>query len=115
MTPPMNPKSLFVEAVRPMEDLPASLREHAADVTAQEEHRFEESYVEFLGAQIRLHPRGPEWAARLTRRRAALLPFCGVTLLRGTVQVGNGNFTVEVQPETRAVIHWEEYEQDSAV
>jgi hypothetical protein len=110
MTPPMNPKALFVEAVRAMENLPASLREHAGDVTALDEHRFDESYIEFLDTQIRLSSRGPEWTARLTRRRAALLPFCGVTLLRGRVQIGNGDFTVEVQPETRAVIHWEEYE-----
>ena len=98
-----------------MTSLPASLREHAVDVTALEEHRFDESYTKFLDTQIRLSPRGPEWTARLTRRRAALLPFCGVTLLRGRVQVGDVDFTVEVHPETRAVIHWEEYEYDHAV
>jgi hypothetical protein len=31
-------------------------------------------------------------------------------LLRGRVQVGDIHFTAEVHPETRAVIHWEEYE-----
>jgi len=53
----MNSKALFIEAVRAMASLPASLREHASDVTALEEHRFDESYIEFLDTQIRLSPR----------------------------------------------------------
>jgi hypothetical protein len=55
-----------------------------------------------------LSPRGPEWTELLKRRRAALLPFCGVTLLRGRVQVGDADFTVEIDPAAGAVIHWEE-------
>ena len=43
-----------------MASLPARLREHAGDVTALEEHAFDESYIEFLDTQIRLSPRGPE-------------------------------------------------------
>jgi hypothetical protein len=39
-----------------------------------------------------------------------LLPFCDVTLLRGRVQVGDADFTVEIEPKIRAVILWEEYE-----
>jgi hypothetical protein len=94
--------------------LPARLRDHIADVRGVEEHRFDESYIEFLDTQIHLSPRGPEWTERLTRRRAALLPFCGVTLLRGSVHVAGSDFTVEVDPKTKAVIHWEEYEDDHA-
>jgi hypothetical protein len=105
---------LFVETVRAAADLPALLREHASDVTGLEEHRFDQSYIEFLDTQIRLSPRGPQWTERLKRRRAALLPFCGVTLLRGRVQVGDTDFTVEIDPAARAVIHWEQYEYDHA-
>lgn len=94
--------------------MPALLREHAPDVTGLEEHRFEQSYIEFLDKQIRLNPRGPDWTARLVRRRAALLPFCDVTLLRGRVQAGGADFIVEIDPATRAVVHWEEYEYDHA-
>jgi len=72
-------------------------------------HRFDGSYIEFLDTQIRLSPRGPEWTERLKRRRAALLSFTGVTLLRGRGQVGKADFTVEIHPETRAIVHWEEY------
>lgn len=102
--------ALFVEAVHRASDLPARLREHAGDVTGLEEHHFDQSYIEFLDTQIRLSPRGPEWTERLKRRRAALLPFCDVTLLRGRVLIDTADFTVEIDPEDRAVIHWEEYE-----
>ena len=110
----MNSKNLFAEAVRAMASLPASLREHAEEVTGLKEHRFDESYIEFLDTQIGLSPRGPEWTERLKSRRAALLPFVGVTLLRGRVQVGEVDFTVEIHPETKVVVHWEEYEPAKA-
>jgi hypothetical protein len=108
-TEPMRQKVLFIEAVHAMKDLPALLREHADEVTALGEHTFDRSYIDFLDGQIRLNPRGPEWTERLVRRRANLLPFCGVTLLRGRVQVGEFHFSVEIHSEKRIVIHWEEY------
>ena len=107
----MSDKALFVEVVRATLNLPASLREHADDVTALAEHRFDESYIEFLDTQIRLTPRGPDWTKRLERRRAALVPFCGVTLLRGSVQVAGTHCTVEIDPKARAVVHWEDYDE----
>jgi hypothetical protein len=108
----MSYKALFTQTVRAAQTLPASLRDHADDVTALEEHRFNRSYIEFLDEQIRLSPRGPEWTERLKHRRADLLPFCDATLLRGRVRVGEADFTVEIDPKTRAVIHWEQYEFD---
>jgi hypothetical protein len=102
--------ALFVEAVRARRDLPALLRDRATGVTNLERHRVDESYLVFLDEQIRLSPRGPQWAERLARRRAALLPFRGLTLLRGFVQVGDSAFTVEIDLTTRAVMHWEEIE-----
>src|SRR4051794_33371560 len=106
----MDSHALFVEAVRAAADLPMVLREHAPEVMSLEEHCFDESYIAFLDTQIHLGTRGPEWTQPLTRRRAALRLFCGVTLLRGTVQVGDAAFTVEIHPESRHVVHWEEYE-----
>ncbi len=97
-----------------MAELPALLREHASEVAALEEHWFDDSYIEFLDTQISLSPRGPLWTERLKRRRAALLPFRNVTLLRGRVRVGDIDFTVEIFPKTSAVIHWEEYEYHHA-
>ena len=108
----MSFKALFIQSVRATETLPVSLRDHAYDVTDLEEHRFDRSYIEFLDEQIHLSPRGPDWTERLKRRRADLLPFCDAILLRGTVRVGDVGFDVEIDPKTRAVIHWEQYEYD---
>jgi hypothetical protein len=108
----MDSKALFVEAVRAMVALPASLREHAGEVWSVKESRFDKSYIEFLDEQIRLSPRGPEWTEILKHRRAALLPFCGLTLLSGFVRVDDILFSVDVDPKTRAVIHWEQHEYD---
>jgi hypothetical protein len=102
-------KALFIETVRATEHLPALLREHADKVTALDESRFDKSYIEFLDEQIRLSPRGPEWTERLKRRREALLPFCDSTLLNGRIRVGETEFTVKINPETKTVIYWEEH------
>jgi hypothetical protein len=107
----MNFTNVFIEAVSASTDIPAALRVNAPNVTALEEHRFDSSYIEFLDTQIDLSPRGPEWTERLKRRRTALLPFCDVMLLRGNVEVNDVFFTVEIDPATRTVIHWEEYER----
>lgn len=106
----MNASELFIAAVQTAEDLPAALREHAGAVVGLEEHSFDASYIAFLDSQISLNARGPEWTARLVHRRVALLPFCDVTLLRGRVSAAQRSFTVEIDPETRSVIHWEEYD-----
>ena len=106
----MSHHALFVEAVQAATDLPALLREHATQVRGLEECQFDYSYIEFLDLQIRLSPRGPEWTERLKRRRAALLPFCGVPFLQGRVSVGLVDYTVQINPHSRSIIHWEEYE-----
>jgi hypothetical protein len=82
---------------------------HVEDVAALEEHRFDKSYIDFLDEQIGLCPRGPEWNDLLKRRRAALFPYCGALLVRGYVRTGDVDFTVEIDPSAKAVIHWEEY------
>ena len=106
----MNVKKVFIEAVRANAELPVGVREQAEAAIAVEEHCFDETYIEFLDTQIELEPRGPEWAERLRRRRAALVPYCNVTLVWGRIRAGASDFTVEVDPESGAVVHWEEYE-----
>jgi hypothetical protein len=90
-------------------DLPALLRELAPNVTGLEEHKFDQSYLQFLDTQIRLSPRGLKWTERLKLRRDAFAPFCDVTLLRGRVPFPGGDFTVEIELRTGAIVHWEEY------
>jgi len=110
----MDSQTLFIEAVRTAEHVPTLVRQHAHEVAGLEETCFDESYIEFLDTQIRLSPRGPEWTERLKKRRAALFPFCGVRLLRGTIRTDGADFTVRVDPQAKAVIYCEEYEHENA-
>jgi hypothetical protein len=87
--------------------LPDLLRQHPHEVVDVEMHRFDESYIEFLDLQIGLCLRGPEWTEVLQRRRNALAPFVGRDLLRGRLQVGNTVYSIEVDPQSKSVIHWE--------
>jgi hypothetical protein len=100
----------FIEVVRHCDDLPTLARSQADAAVSVEESSFDESYIAFLDEQIRLSPRGPEWTARLQRRRADLQPYCGVRYLRGVIPAGSRHFTVYTIPEQRAIIHWEEYD-----
>ncbi len=102
-------RKLFVEAVQAAHELPPTLREHAADVVGLEMSQFDWTYLAFLDEQIALSPRGPDWTARLIRRRTGLASFCDVPLLYGRVSAGTTEFTVKVDPATKAVVYWEEY------
>ncbi len=106
-------KALFIEAVRATAYLPSMLREQAEDVTGLEMSSFDASYLEFLDTQILLNPRGPEWTSLLSARRVALQPFCDTSLLQGRVQAGDTVFTIKINPQTRAVIHWEQHDDAS--
>lgn len=110
----MKRADLFIEAVRASQDVPADVRSHPGDAWDIEESYIDASYIQFLDEQIRLSPRGPEWTERLKKRRAALLPFCGVSLLRGMIRVGDTGFVVRVHPVARSVIYCEEYEYEHA-
>jgi hypothetical protein len=106
----MDRNAIFARALRAAPDLPGGLKDHADAATGLEEHVFDATYLGFLDEQIQADARGPEWTARLLRRRAALAPYAGVPLLRGGVIAGKVRFTVEVDPAIPAVVHWEEYE-----
>jgi hypothetical protein len=83
-------------------------------VSALEEHRFDESYIEFLDTQIRLNARGNDWTDRLKQRRKALAPFLNLMLIRGKVNAGGKMFTVEIDPRGPRVVYWEQYEEDES-
>jgi len=104
----VNAKETFVSAVERCAELPQAVRE-AAMQSAVEEHSFDQSYTAFLDTQIQLSPRGPEWAERLKKRRAGLLPFTGRQLLRSSLHIGSDDYTVEIDPEAATVVYWELY------
>lgn len=98
-----------MSAVERCREIPEVIRAGAV-WSAIEEHCFDQTYIDFLDTQIRLSPRGPEWTERLRRRRQDLLPLTGRRLLRGTLQQGTDDYTVEVDPEAASVVYWERYE-----
>jgi hypothetical protein len=106
---PSDLRKLFVEAVWASHELPLPLREHATEVVGLDVSQFDWTYLAFLDEQIALSPRGPEWTARLMRRRAGLASFCDLPLLNGRVLAGSTEYTVKVDPATKAVVYWEEY------
>jgi hypothetical protein len=106
----MNSKATFIRAVEQCPELPENVRE-AAKQAAVEEHSFDQSYIEFLDAQIRLNPRGPAWTERLKKRRDGLLAFTGQLLVRSTIQIGHDDYSIEVDPEAKLIVYWERYEE----
>ena len=101
---------IFIEAVQGSLTLPPEVHAHAHEALVIEQTQFDETYIEFLDTQIRLSPRGPEWTARLRQRREDLQAYCGITLVRGVVPVGDRHFSLHVMPERKTVINWEEYD-----
>jgi hypothetical protein len=75
---------------------------------------FDASYLEFLDEQIRLGPRGPEWTARLRRRREALASYCDKRLLYATVSADGAEYSLRIDPETERIVHWERLDSNDA-
>lgn len=89
-------------------DLPQIGKERVHTALHVEEHSFDSSYIEFLDEQIRLNARGDEWSSRLRDRRQHLAPFANQRLIRGKIPIPDGDLSIEVEPESARVIHWEE-------
>jgi hypothetical protein len=104
-----DPTELFVRVLSSASAVPEVLRLHAHEACGVEERAFDETYIAFLDEQIGLSPRGPEWTARLRRRRAGLVRYCSIRMVRGRVRAGTSDFTVYIDPRVNAVAYWEEY------
>ncbi len=103
---------IFIEAARKCTELPEDIRLRAQDavVVGVGVRSFDESYITFLDEQIQLGSRGPEWTERLRRRREGLRNFCNVPLISGRIPHGASNIWLKVDPQTRTVVFWEDYE-----
>lgn len=107
----MDLRAIFSKAIAASEELPRVIRENVRNVTALETHIFDVSYLNFLDEQTRVEPRGPEWSERLRRRRTALSPFVNRVLIRGAFRTFNSYYTIEVDPDSERVVHWEKYDE----
>lgn len=65
------------------------------------------SYLEFLGEQIALEPRGPEWTQVLTARKSALEPFKGRELILIHLRGDAKTAFVRLDPGDYGIVHWE--------
>jgi hypothetical protein len=106
----MDHSELFAQAVRDCQDLPVEVRTHVANARDVEMSCFDQSYIAFLDEQIQLGPRGPEWTEILMRRREGLRPYCDVPLLTGHIRIGRFDTRIKVDPETRRVVFWEQWD-----
>lgn len=102
-------RNAFSKAVMECADLPRIGKERVHDTSHIEEHTFDSSYIEFLDEQIRLNARGDDWNSRLRDRSQHLAPFADQRLIRGKIPIPGGDLSIEVEPESARVIHWEEY------
>lgn len=78
-------------------------------IASVERGTFDESYIEFLDEQIFLGAQGPEWTARLQARREGLARWTDCPLLTIRAENTSAQFTVEVDPNSGKVVHWERY------
>lgn len=106
----MESREIFVSTVKACEDLPADARDGVDCVKEVRTHGFDFSYLEFLDDMIRREPRGPEWTARLRKRRAGLSDYCDVDLIDCDVPTAEGAYSIIVDISSRRVVHWEFYD-----
>ena len=106
----LNPTDFFILVVSQSEHVPKVVRVNSKNLEYINEMTVDESYIRFLDHQIEINNRGWEWRKLLTKRRAALLPFCNVPLIDGMIKVGSKRYSVYVERKSMMVVHWEEYE-----
>jgi len=102
-------RNVFSEAVLGCADLPQIGKDQVHHARHIEEHTFDSTYIDFLDEQIRLNARGDEWSNRLRHRRLQMAPFTDQRLISGRISIPEGDLSIEVEPSTSRVVHWEEY------
>jgi hypothetical protein len=102
-------RSICVEAVRKCTDFSPKVREQSEAVGSVEIHSFDQSYIQFLEEQIELEARGPEWTELLKRRKVNLENYADRELARCRLFMGEYDYSIDVDPISRTVIHWEDY------
>ena len=109
LTSAMERQSVFAKAVASSE-LPKRVRGAVSDAQAVESHCFDDSYIAFLDEQIELNAKGDAWTERLRLRCSRLSPYCNRTLIHGRIIVDGVDWSLDVDPETGLVVHWETYQ-----
>ena len=105
----MKPEEIFKSAILDS-SIPEAIKNHVNKARAIESHTFDHTYLEFLDEQIRLNARGNDWSQRLQVRRNHLEGYVDIELITGRIDLPNGDASVEIDPRSSSVVHWETYE-----
>ena len=92
-------------------------RELPPDVTRAELTRIDERIIDqrllsFLVGQSAPEHHDPEWLGRQSYRKDALSPYLGRVLICVFIRLPGIHYTIEVDPESQRVVHWE-WQDDS--
>ena len=101
----MSAESVFGRAIRACEALPAEVRN--AQFTYIKERRIDRSSLGYLESQSATAAKGSDLSAQVARRRQALRPYFGHNLICGYVRLPGVYYTIEVDPKSECVVHWE--------
>ena len=99
-------ESVFATAIRQCEELPDE-EVRNAQYAYIEQRRINRTLLDQLESQTPNAVGGPDWPARINRRRQALSPYCDRNLICGRDRLPGVYYTIEVDPETVRVVHWE--------
>lgn len=107
----MNPRETLIQIIRLARNIPTDVFENIEAIQSVEETTFDQTYIEFLEEQISLSPRGPDWTARLVKRKDACKPYCSVPLIGGRLELLEKDYSIRVDPSEGKVVYIEEYEK----
>ncbi|CAN5658827.1 hypothetical protein BH11VER1_BH11VER1_36420 [soil metagenome] len=107
----MNSREKLIQIIRLAPNISPDVIENIESIQDVEESTFDQTYLEFLEEQISLSPRGPDWTARLLKRKDAYLPYCSVPLIRGRLDLIEKTYSIRVDPNKGNVVHIEECEK----
>lgn len=87
------------------EELPVAVRQ--ARFTRVEGRLLDQELMKVLNSQSRPPNYKGDWTLRLRKRRESLLPNLGKLVFCIYIRVPGAHYTVEIDPESKTVIHWE--------
>ena len=105
----MDPREICIKAIRECSELPYGVRERAADIRSVEWSEFDQTYLDFLGDQISLEPRGPAWSERLRHRKKGCIALVDTKHLNCRLEEDGLVWVFKISADPPKVVHLEHY------
>ncbi len=93
------------EVIKSCAELPFEVRK--AKFTQVEERLIDECLLVRLTNQLSLESNATDLVDRLQFRQESLSPYLGSILTRVFIRLPGVHYTIEIDPITRAIVHWE--------